>query len=134
MSYSKATSVAIKGDYSKGRDVPAEERYTSITNQFYKVPVVRSNLGKLKVNLDGTMNLDSKRLVEKMKENTEVNGFYKDGMENKEYGSNDNFYKTNNGTERTELCQSFKDILHLEKKPVSEVNELIKIVTLYCWI
>jgi hypothetical protein len=46
MSYSKATSVAIKGDYIKGRDVPAEERYSSLTNQFYKVPTVRSNLGK----------------------------------------------------------------------------------------
>jgi len=46
LSYSKATSVAIKGDYVKGRDVPAEERYNSITNQFYKIPTVRSNLGK----------------------------------------------------------------------------------------
>lgn len=45
MSYSKATSVAIKGDYIKGRDVPAEERYVSLTNQFYKVPTVRSNMG-----------------------------------------------------------------------------------------
>ena len=45
MSYSKATSVAIKGDYVKGRDVPPEERYNSITNQYYKVPTIRSNLG-----------------------------------------------------------------------------------------
>ena len=51
MSYSKATSVAIKGDYPKGRDVNADERYTSITNQYYKKPTVRSNLGNYFFNL-----------------------------------------------------------------------------------
>lgn len=116
MSYSKATSVAIKGDYTRGRDVPADERYTSITNQFYKKPTVRSHL-------DGTMNKDSIKLVETVRQKSSE-GFFKPGTDLNTDGWGKS--QTMGGTERTELAQSFKDILHLEKKPVGEVfrNEI----------
>lgn len=120
MSYSKATSVAIKGDYIKGRDVPPEERYASLTNQFYKVPTVRSNLGIIVIKLDGQTNKESKKLVDEMKEKSESNGFFKNtDPTNQNEGINKN--GTIGSSERTELCQSFKDILNLEKKSVTEV-------------
>jgi hypothetical protein len=42
MSYAKATSKAIKGEYSKDIDVPPEERYTSIQKASFGVPKMRS--------------------------------------------------------------------------------------------
>ena len=66
------------------------------------------------------MNVESKKIIDKMKENSESSGFFRN-MENKD---NKGFVGNNawNKTERTELCQTFKDILHLEKKPVAEVG------------
>jgi len=69
------------------------------------------------------MNIESKKIIEKMKENSESNGFFKntENKDSKINESSDAWNKTGK-TDRTELCQSFKDILHLEKKPISEVT------------
>ena len=70
------------------------------------------------------MNKEARNLVETVKQKKESSGFFnpQENGYNTEGGYN---YNTNNRfsstTERTELCQSFKDILHLEKKPVGEV-------------
>ena len=42
MNYAKATAVAIKGDYCKKADLPADERYISMNKQYYSKPKVRS--------------------------------------------------------------------------------------------
>jgi hypothetical protein len=41
MSYTKSTALAIKGDYSKNIDLPADDRYTSTTMKYYQKPLVR---------------------------------------------------------------------------------------------
>jgi hypothetical protein len=65
-------------------------------------------------------NKESKKLTDGMKEKSESNGFFQnvEPMTTSE-GINKNGYI--GSSERTELCQSFKDILSLEKKPVTEV-------------
>lgn len=42
VSYAKATSIAVKGNYSKEIDVPPEERYTSLQKATYTAPKMRS--------------------------------------------------------------------------------------------
>ena len=66
------------------------------------------------------MNLESKKAVERMKENSESSGFFKNDKDGKGFTSTEAWNKTSEPN-RTELCQTFKDILHLEKKPISEV-------------
>jgi hypothetical protein len=43
VSYAKATSIAIKGDYCKGPDLPADERYKTMQKLSYTKPKMRSN-------------------------------------------------------------------------------------------
>lgn len=42
MSYSKASSVAVKGDYCKTADLPSNERYRTMTKMYYDKPKMRS--------------------------------------------------------------------------------------------
>jgi hypothetical protein len=40
MGYSKSTAVAVKGEYCKGADVPADERYRSTAKAYFTKPKV----------------------------------------------------------------------------------------------
>lgn len=45
MSYAKATSTAIKGDYVKTMDVPPDDRYKTIFKKYYTKPKMREEDG-----------------------------------------------------------------------------------------
>lgn len=41
-SYAKSTAVAVKGEYSNKVDLPSDERYLTISKQYFTKPKVRS--------------------------------------------------------------------------------------------
>jgi len=42
-SYAKTTSVAVKNEYCNKVDLPADERYHTISKQYFTKPKIRSN-------------------------------------------------------------------------------------------
>ena len=75
------------------------------------------------------MNKDSQKLVETVREKSQE-GFFKNADSNV-YNEGWNKSALGGNTERTELCQTFKDILHLEKKPVAQVLKALNLVAIY---
>ena len=52
MGFSKASAIAIKGDYNKEDDAPSEERYNSTNQAIYKMAKARgTNEEYINVNL-----------------------------------------------------------------------------------
>ena len=45
MSYAKATAAAVKGDYVKAMDVPADDRYKTVFKKYYTKPKMREGEG-----------------------------------------------------------------------------------------
>ena len=57
MSYTKSTALAIKGEYSKNIDLPCQDRYMTMTKQYFQKPIVRHENGnKINIILDGNYN------------------------------------------------------------------------------
>lgn len=110
VSYSKATAIAVKGNYAKDIDVPPEERYTSIQKYSYQIPKMRSKE-------------DMKYLEHKNKTNTELTekacAYFnqlnkKNDTRNKEYleaGAN--------------MSDAFKKVINYDKKPITELPYIV---------
>jgi len=136
MSYTKSTALAIKGDYSKNIDLPAEDRYTSTTNKYYIKPTVRTDDKTLKsaptIQDPASMVSDVSNIYKSKIANIPTVGYSGHQSIFHKPMSYLNVDKINaNKTvhtvkdEKNELCESFRKILQIDKEPVQELPYIV---------
>jgi hypothetical protein len=89
MSYAKATAHAIKGDYCKKNDLPADERYKTINSLYFEKPKMRSDedqeyLDQLKKEKANIIN----KPVQSSKEDNELPDKFKEILNDRELKKN----------------------------------------------
>jgi len=144
MSYTKSTALAIKGEYSKNIDLPSQDRYMTMTKQYFQKPVVRhENDG----NYNSMIKEKEANIVQDPSSMTQDNSnIYKSKIANiptTGYSGHQSIFQKpitylniNNvdknktvssmkSEEKNELCESFRKILHLDKEAVRELPYIV---------
>lgn len=102
-SYAKATSIAIKGDYVRTMDIPPQDRYKSVFNQYYTKPKMRLDDDFQEVNPKSKM-FDPNYNPNEEKEKLE--------QRNKPLPADNPL----------EMASTFRKTLELDKKPLEHVK------------